>query len=317
MAQTPILGQGKKDAPRKERFLSGDKIKAYDFAHPDKFSKEQMRALELIYTNSSRHLTTQLSALFRSSLDIDLESISETSYQKFFDSMPNSASLALISIEPLSGRALLEIDPKISFAWIDRLLGGPGRSIEKIRDLTEIEKTLITRVYERISKVIADSWATVTTIKTHLDMIIGSAFFSQVGLPDDRVVLARFAVKYGALTGALNFSIPVTALDPVLSKLNAQQWFAAGHRANSPVLSQAVQHSLRATDVEAVVVLGKTDVATKDLLELQVGDLIRLDGKSSDDLEMKVGRETLFKGQAGRLGNRLGFRITQVVKEED
>jgi flagellar motor switch protein FliM len=288
-------------------------VKLYDFIHPNKFSKEQLRALEMIYASCGRGLTTQLSALLRSHVDAELSAISETTYKEFFNAVREQAAIALLGIDPLVGRALLGIDPEISFAMVDRLLGGPGRVFGPVRELTEIERGLMGRVIERC---IGDAWNTVVNMRPELEMIIGSTLFSQVALPDDRIVLATFTLQFGTSTGNLQFGIPITALDPVLSKLNAQQWFAAGRRSKNETTTSAIRQSLDRTVIDLTVELGRTEVSMRDLLDLQVGDLIRLESKASEDLELLVGSQVKFRGQPGCVGRRLGFRITEKIEED-
>lgn len=292
-------------------------VKVYDFASPDKFSKEQLRALELIYTSCARGLTNNLSTIFRSSVEVESEGIAETTYNDFFALLPEPASLALLSIRPLVGRVVLAIDPGLSFAMVDRLLGGPGLVLTKLRDLTEIEKGLLGRVIERIMRAIADSWNTVVHFKAELEMIIGSSLFSQVALPDDRLVLATFNLTLGKLSGKLHFGVPVTALDPVLSKLSAQQWFSAGRPANTEETTEAIRKSINKARLSLSVELGRAQVTTRDLLDLQVGDIICLEQRVNDDLDIRVDTQIKFRGQPGQVGRHLGVRVTQVAQGEE
>ena len=292
-------------------------IKVYDFANPNKFSKEQLRALEMIYSSFARDFTTQLGTLIRIASEVELDAIIETSYGDFFASMPHAASIALLNIEPLSGRAMLSFDPALSFSLVDRLLGGPGRSLTKLRDLTEIEKGLLKRIIDLVSKGIAEAWNTVVPMKPELDLIIGSTLFSQVALPDDRVMLANFTIKFGSVSGTMHFGIPTTSLDPILSKLTAQQWFSSGRRAANETLTEAIRTSIVKTHLDVAVELGRADLLVRELLDLQVGDLICLDRKAGSDLDILVDAKVKFRGQPGQVGRRLGIKITEVVSGEE
>ncbi|HEY3266005.1 MAG TPA: flagellar motor switch protein FliM [Armatimonadota bacterium] len=297
--------------------VSEPKVKTYDFARPDKFSKEQIRALEMIYASSARSMSTQLSTLMRTATAVESTSIVETTYESFFETTAGSAAIALLTIEPLVGRALLEMDPDITFAFIDRLLGGPGSILAESRELTEIEKGLMGRVVDRLMRCIADAWGTLVTLTPRLDVILGSQLFSQVALPDDRMVLASFSVKTGAVSGSLHFGVPVTALDPILSKLTAQQWFSAGRQTSNQAFKESIEHSLDRTDLEMVLELGRANVSIRDLLELQIGDLVCLDHKAGAELNVMLGNHVKFHGQPGLVGRRLGLQITHVVTEEN
>jgi flagellar motor switch protein FliM len=304
------------DARTKGERRAGKGIKSYDFANPDKFSKEQLRALEMLYANCARATATQLASLLRTPVEVECRSIAEASYRDFFDAMSEHTSVALVRIEPLVGRAMLEFDPGISLAMVDRLLGGPGRKLEVERELTEIEKGLMERVLERVMKSFVEAWSAVVPLKPELEMIVGSSLISQISMSEDRMILADFPIRFGTVSGRLQFGIPTTTLDPVLSKLNAQQWFASTAPARSVSDEEAIRQSLDRMNVELKVELGRAEVSMKDLLELQVGDLICLDRRAGSDMDLRVGTELKFRGQPGRVGRHLGFQVTQVVKEE-
>lgn len=292
------------------------RVKTYDFARPDKFSKEQIRTLEMIYESCARGLATQLSAALRTHTEVDPGEIMESSYQDLFGSIEGPASIALMSISPLVGRGLLVVDAEICFALIDRMLGGPGTVVGEMRELTEIEKGLIGRIIERVSKCISDAWATLVVLKPELEMIVGSALFSQIAIPDDRMVVATFSVRFGNVAGKLHFGLPVTSLDPVLSKLSAQQWFSGGRQTTNEVFVDSIKHSLDAAALDIIVQLGRAEITIRDLMDLQVGDLLCLDHKAGEELDVLVGTEVKFRGQPGQVGRRRGVKLTRVVREE-
>jgi flagellar motor switch protein FliM len=293
------------------------RVKTYDFARPDKFSKEQIRTLEMIYQNCARSLTNQVSAVLRTHVDVEATDIAEYAYLDLFTANEGPSSIALMSIDPLVGRGLLEIDSGICFALIDRMLGGPGLLSGEVRELTEIEKVLVGRVIERVSKCIADSWSTLVVLKPELEMIIGSELFSQIAVPEERMLVASFSVKFGNAVGRMRFGIPVTSLDPVLSKLNAQQWFSGGRQVQNQVYVESIKRSLDAADLAITVRLGSADITIRDLMDLRVGDLLRLDRKVGADVDVAVGGENKFKGQPGKVGRNHGVKLTHVLNGEE
>jgi flagellar motor switch protein FliM len=293
----------------------GDKprVKIYDFACPEKFSKEQLRTLEMIYESCARGLTTQLSAALRTHTEVDPPEIKETSYQELFDGIEGAASIALMSIAPLVGRGLLVIDAGICFALIDRMLGGPGETAGETRELTEVEKGLMGRIIERVAKCITDAWGTLVVLKPELDVIVGSALFSQIAVPSDRMVVASFNVRFGSVAGVMHFGIPATSLDPVLAKLSAQQWFSGGRQTNNEAFVETIKQSLDNTDLDIAVQLGGAVLTIRDLMDLQVGDLLCLNRKAGADLIVLVEGECKFLGQPGQVGRSRGVKITCVM----
>ena len=88
------------------------KVKLYDFKHPDKFSKEQMRTLSLIHETFARQTSTSLSEATSSLAGLHVASADQLSYEEFLRSIPNPTTLCIINMDPLQGSILLEIDPE-------------------------------------------------------------------------------------------------------------------------------------------------------------------------------------------------------------
>jgi len=135
---------------------SDKKIKPYDFKRPDKFSKEQLHTLSMIHENFARLLTTYLSAQLRTLVQINVFFVEQMTYNEFIISVSNPSLIAVIDFSPLKGAALIEINPTIAFAIIDRLLGGTGEYKEKVREPTEIENSIIGKVFNKMTKILTD-----------------------------------------------------------------------------------------------------------------------------------------------------------------
>ena len=103
-------------------------VKIYDFKHPDRFSKDQTRTLQMLHDHFSRLLSTSMSAFLRNIAEVRLVSVDQLSYNEFIRSIANPTCISLLKMTPLEGNALLEISPNLSFTIIDRLMGGSGKA---------------------------------------------------------------------------------------------------------------------------------------------------------------------------------------------
>ena len=102
----------------------GNKVKMYDFKRPDKFSKDQMRTLQMMHENFARVCTTTMSAQLRTIAALHVASVDQLTYSEYLQSVPNPALLAIVNMDPLRGSAILEITPNIVNTMLDRLCGG-------------------------------------------------------------------------------------------------------------------------------------------------------------------------------------------------
>ena len=60
--------------------------------------------------------------------------------------MSNPVILGVVNFAPLDGNIIMEVSTEIGFAIVDRMLGGGGKPLEKNREFTEIELTIIERI---------------------------------------------------------------------------------------------------------------------------------------------------------------------------
>ncbi|MGB4176552.1 MAG: flagellar motor switch protein FliM, partial [Halanaerobiales bacterium] len=130
------LTAGDLDVEEIKKESADTQIKVYDFRRPDKLSKEQMRTLQMIHENLARSLTTILSTQLRTLVDFDVASIEQISYEEFIRSLPEPTIIGISDLEPFQGQFILEINPNIGFAMIDRLFGGLGSADFNSRPFT-------------------------------------------------------------------------------------------------------------------------------------------------------------------------------------
>ncbi|OWZ84238.1 flagellar motor switch protein FliM [Natranaerobius trueperi] len=295
---------------------STKKVKPYDFRRPAKFSKDQIRTIQMINENFARLLSTYLSAYLRTYVEIELASVDQVTYDEFMRSLASPTIMGVFSAPPMEGNSLLELNPNIAFAIIDRLLGGPGDSFESTGELTEIEEVVVKKIFDRMLSSMKEAWKNVGDVEIQFERIENNPQFTQVVSPNEIVSVVAFSVKIGDSEGLFNICLPYIFLEPVIDKLSARFWFATGHpKKITDEESQALKDRLQKTEIPVIAELGSTNITVKDFLNLQEGDVISLDRQYEEEIDIIVGRETKFKGKPGSLKKKLAVQITDIVRE--
>lgn len=294
------------------------KIKLYDFKRPDKFSKDQIRTLYMLHENFARLLNTYLSAHLRTMVQVSVASVDQLTYEEFIRSMPNPSVISIFEMRPLSGNALMEINPSIVFSIIDRLFGGVGTPPAKPRELTDIEQSIVARLVNKALESLSEAWRQVVNIEPRLEVIESNPQFTQIVPPNDMVVIITLQTRIAQTEGFINLCIPYLVLEPIMPKLTTSFWVASSiARAGSKTNVTQMQKKLERTLVPLMVELGKINVTVGEMLDLTVGDVIRLDSKVNEELPIIIGRHQKFKCKPGSSNNRIAVQITQVVPEEE
>ncbi|SDF39153.1 flagellar motor switch protein FliM [Sporolituus thermophilus] len=294
------------------------KIKVYDFKRPDKFSKDQIRTLYMLHENFARLINTYLSAHLRTLVHINVASVDQLTYEEFIRSLPNPSVISIFQMPPLKGNVILELNPNIVFAIIDRLFGGTGVAPVKTRPLTDIEEAIVRRVLTKMLEGFQEAWKQVVVVEPRIGAIETNPQFTQIVPPNDMVVIITLQAKIGQAEGLINVCIPYLVLEPIMSKLTTTFWVASGGTKQATQENiTTLQRKLQRTSVPVIVELGRATVTVQDLLDLAVGDVLQLESRFDGELSVIIGQREKFKGKPGLVGGKIAVQITEVMLKGD
>ncbi|MEA1961749.1 MAG: flagellar motor switch protein FliM [Bacillota bacterium] len=309
------LSTGSVDANELKQEHSKKKIKLYDFRRPNKFSKDQIHTLQVIYENYSRALGTFLSGHLRTSVHIVVLSVEQVSYEEFIRSIPSTTMLNIFSLYPLEGNAIMEINPNLGFAFMDRLMGGPGIPPEKVRAVTEIEQTLMEGLGQRMLDFLREPWEGIIDLQPVLERVETNPQFTQLVSPSEVMIIVSLETKMGDVVGVINICIPFLVLEPIIHKLSVHYYYSTVGKKRSNEDMEVIQTKIKNAHLSVKVVLGKTTITVNDLLELAPGDVIPLDQSVKEGLEVMIGQNTKFYGNPGVYQNKVAVQVIRAVEE--
>ena len=285
-------------------------VKDYDFARPAKFSKEHLRTLEIIFEHFGRLLATNLPAYLRKSVSVDVVNSEVVIYSEFSNALSNPVLLGVVGMDPLMGNVIMEMASNLGFAIVDRLLGGVGNSLEKERDFSEIELSILERVFTICVNLLHEP------ITPRLNRIETNSQFAQIISPSETIAIVTINLKIGDVEGLMNICLPYTTLEPVMDKLNTKYWFSTMKEKDSNSYEAAIENIIDNALIPMKAVLGTSKINVQDFVNLQLGDVIRLDRKVDDELEVYVGNIKKFKALPGYSDNKYAVRVTEILREE-
>jgi flagellar motor switch protein FliM len=247
---------------------------------------------------------------------IHVASVDQLTYEEFIRSIPSPTALAVISMDPLKGQAILEIDPAITFSIIDLLFGGTGEGSKVNRELTEIEQAVLESIVVRILGNMKEAWSQVIELRARLAQIETNPQFAQIVPPTEMVVLVTLETKVKDVEGMMNLCIPYLTLEPIISKLSAQYWYSSVRRGFTTENLNTLKEKLNQINVDIVAEIGRMDVVMSDVLALKPGDIIRLpDTKMEDPLTLRIGNRPKFECRPGMMGRKVSVQITHKIEE--
>jgi len=290
-------------------------ITLYDFKRPNRVSKEQLRAFRGIHDKMARSLSSQISAIMRSIVEIQLHSVDQMTYGEFLMSLPNPTSFNVFSMKPLEGSGVLEINPSIAFPMLDRLLGGKGEPFESNREFSDIELSLFETVLRVMMSTLKEAWGPVAEVYPAIESKESSPNVVQIVAQNEIVVMVVMEIIIGHSSGMMNICYPVIALEPVLPKL-ASRDLMLNETSSKKSRNQELQVLIGGAKVTVEANLGVAELTLREVLDLKGGDIIRLNASGDDIVSLSVDGKERFLGEIGLRRFRKSIKITEIIYTE-
>ncbi len=294
------------------------KVQTYNFWSPARFSKEQMRAVELVHEDLSERLTTSLPTFLRTNVRPRLALMEQGRFHDFIKDFPEQTLFHLISLAPLPGHMVLTMSLNVSYLILEQRLGGKieGRFTE--RPLTEIDQSLLRGMVEHMLGDVKSAWSKVVSLEPSLEDSTINQHWVQMMMGNERVLLIAIEINIQGITGTMSIFIPFNTLKPIADVLNPHIWIAGRkeHQQDPVARQMAIQTMMRAV-IPMKVILGNADLTLQDLINLSVGDVIELDTNIDSPLTVFVANKKQFYARVGKSHKRMGIQITGVYREHD
>jgi len=309
------ISSGELDAEEIRKDEVQKKVKSYDFKRAYRFSKDQTRSLTRIHENFARLLTSYFSAQFRTFVQITVASVDQLPYDEFIRSIPKMTILNVFEAYPLEGRMVMEVNPNIAYAMLDRLMGGQGISTEKFRSLTEIETIVMEKIFNKALENFAEAWKAIVDFELELELLETNPQFMQIVSPNETVAVISLSTKIGDAAGMINLCLPHVVLEPIMTKLTAHHWFASQKKTRLESEIQQIQERVKKASVVIKAELGSSPITIGEFLNLTIGDVIQLDSLYEESIKVKVGNMLKYKAQPGISKKRIALQVTEVLNE--
>lgn len=281
------------------------KVNLYDFKRPDKFSKDQIRTVTIMHETFARLATTELSGALRCAVKLHCASVDQLTYGEFVRSIPNPTALSTVHMDPLLGSAVLQIDPAVTFAVIDRLFGGKGRGEAPRRDLTGLEMAALEGIVVRLLAGLRTSWTQILDLRPQLGQIETNPQFAQIVPPQEMVVLVTLEAEVAGGKGMINLCLPFLTIEPIIGRLSAQYWYSKGGAGKD---QPAVPTSELAGSAE--VFFEADTLSLRDLARLKRGSLVAVPDYAGGKAALRAGGSLLFRLSAARDRRTARLRFT-------
>jgi flagellar motor switch protein FliM len=296
----------------------GNNIKRYDFKTANKFTKEQIRAISIVYRSFGYSLSNYFVGMLRAACDAEVLSIEEMSFNEFNNSVPTPAVIAIINSVSLPSSIIIQLSKKISYSIIKSVLGGTREVNSEGRQFTEIELAILERVVSQMLRIHDDSWSKMFEFKSTLERIETSMQFAQIVDLNEAVLMVTLNMTIGNESGIIGLCLPHQALEPFMKTLRTRFVYSGRMPKKQTGPSDSIISSLKNSDIVVSCEFNTTEATTRDILSLSVGDVIMLQHKINEPLILKCQQIPKYYVSVGTIKNHLAVKIiNNIMGEED
>lgn len=308
--------------PEESAALSKRKVKDFDFRYQkrsEKFSGAQLQTLRMLHDNFTRLLNNALSLYLRTRVESSIVHLEQVAFSDFIASADSNSVLSIFSMDPLPGSGMLKADTPLMFSIIDRLLGGPGWVPKKIREMTDIERTLVTRFLARMFNSYREAWNYILTMSFKIEALDSNPQFIPRIMPlENMVAVISVELRINDVVGKLDFCIPYAVIQSIgiqLSDFQLSPSIISGYTLTDDDIN-ALAANVERANVNVQIELGRTNVSLRDLVTLQEGNVVLFDSETTRPLSMYVNGCEKFHVYPGVYREKLAVQVADVVEEK-
>jgi len=300
---------------------AGKKIKDYDFRSPKLFTREQLKLLYSIYENYARILSSYITGILQTYTLVEIIEVEEQQYYEFNNALPDSVLMGVLDFAVKEDHneedlVLLDFSKDIGYCCIDRLLGGSGKPLEADREYTEIELGILEHMMKGMVNLMKNVWLDYLEVAPRLLKLETNARILQGISADENVVIVVMSVMVNDTQGKMNICIPDVTLDAMFKLKNAQ---SKRKERRGDLLTDAqrradIMREISESDLEITGILGTIDVLSRDLIDLEVGDIIKLNKNENAMVDLAVGETVWFRGEMGAYNKKRAIAIRQSIQ---
>jgi flagellar motor switch protein FliM len=295
--------------------VSSERVKPFVVRTIRSFTRIQMIALRTVHERLAWQMSSMLTDGLEAICRVELEGLEERTVEDLGDSL-ETITAAVFACTPLDGLILMQMSPELVYFLVDRILGGPGTLPEGKYACSETETGLLRQVFNDLEDCLKKAWLPVIELTVKEWNLLANVRLEHMLSPKDRLIRVVFRVKLGEVVAPITWVIPCGSLYPIRGRL-AKGGIGSGFPMEPEEENQKVlKRHLQDTPLHLRAVLGGTQLTLGEVRDLSIGDVIRLDQKSGDEVLVHVEDRLCFVGLFGMYKGMRSVKVQSIAEEE-
>ncbi|MFP4496745.1 MAG: FliM/FliN family flagellar motor switch protein [Vulcanimicrobiota bacterium] len=292
------------------------RYKLYDFRHPEKLSRDQVRKIKSYFESIPRYLTNYLAKILRSGVDVNLIEIDQRNYGEMFRGSASPNVIGIFSLGPGLPTGVVEYSIHQFYCILEKLMGGTGTSITPLRKLTDFEKYVVSDIFNNVLRFYQDVFNKLAPIDPQIEIIETDGQMIPKTLSEDEILVRKiYEIKFNGIAGYLTISVPYNFLGPHFGRFRRTR--EEFQTVDMDLTNVKLGANIKKLNIPVSVEFKKKRIPALDTIQLKQGGVIVLDHKVNENLNVKVNGKLKYFGKVGMKGKKMAVQITSTIQEEE
>src|SRR3954462_6188055 len=250
------------------------RVQEIDFRRPTKFARDLVRRLEHAHESFCRTASSGLSAELRTSFELSVAGSEQLPYGTAMAETHPDSLLAVLDVSPLETELAMIVERPLALPLVDRPLGGGGKPREGTAEtLTDLEIVILRCAMTSLVEPLSATWLDLADVHFSIASMQTSPMTFQLVPPSEPVLMLHLEARIDGLVSPIVLCMPYRSVEPIVTKLEPRHFTG---QVRCPRAARKVKAGISGIDGELRVEAGAVDMKVSEVLDLAVGDVIRL-----------------------------------------
>ena len=286
------------------------RVVPYNFSSAGQISNDQLRAISMLNDLFARNLTHNLAAWLRTRFQVNLVSAEQIQFNEFVLRIPEISYVASVRLEPLGALSVLQLDLALAPPVIDLLLGGDGKD-GPLRELTDIEESILASVVEIICRELTVAWQPVG-LSFNFERRQMQTQVARIMSVTEKTLCLSFEIRMPHSSGLLNLAFPAVVANTILRRLTSDWGRRRRHAGETRARMEAAARKIR---FGGTLQLPSVRLQASEVENLEPGMILKLNMPANSMPVWQVGGQEIARAQAIRQGAHRAARIENPITE--
>ncbi len=293
------------DGPPRGEAPPSRRVEPYDFFEPRRFKQSELEYIRKLNATFAQDASRAASRMLRDNVKVTFVGMDQMKWESFLGELSDGVSAFSFSMPPMDYEGVVVLDSGFLMKAVDRLLGGAMDEEDVPGELAGAEVAVAVHFVKQMFSSLPVHWKGIGEFRFEVGGMLEDIHGAGMFAAGENMFQVAFLAETSSATGNVYMVVPFEA---VRSLPPSEEEEEEGESAEEA--AAVLEERLLSTEVDVILLLGRTELTVGDLLNLEVGDVVLLDTAPGDALDVQVCDKVKLKGIPGVFKGKRAFKLT-------